>query len=281
MKTAIALGTFDGVHSGHRAVIDAAVNSGLKSIAAAFPEPPKSIISGDKNWLSTPHQKREILLNRGINEVFYLDFEKIRDMSPLGFLTFLKARFNPAVICCGFNYRFGKNGAGDTELLESYCSENGIQLIKIAPVCVGDRVISSTYIRELLENGEIELANSYLAEPFGFTGEVIHGDKRGRTIGFPTVNQLYPENLALVKFGVYKSEITVGGKTYSGITNIGVRPSFKTEKIMSETYINDFSGEIYGEVLKIRLLKFIRPEQKFESLEKLKENIENDIKKAY
>lgn len=281
MKTAVALGTFDGVHKGHLSVINAAASSGFKPVAVAFPEPPKGIISGDKNLLTNPIKKREILIKSGINEVFYLDFKKIRDYSPEQFLKLLKNEFNPAVICCGFNYRFGKNGEGDTGLLKDFCKKNEIKFIEAQPVTAQGRVISSTYIRELLEQGMVAEANGFLSEPFGFNAQVIHGDKRGRTIGFPTVNMVYSDSLVEVRFGVYKSEITVDDKTYSGITNVGMRPSFRTEKIMAETYICDFSGDVYGKIINVKLLNFIRPEQKFETLQELKANIMNDIQKAY
>ena len=281
MKTAIALGTFDGVHLGHKAVIEASLKSGFKSVAVAFPEPPKSVISCKGNLLTTPIKKREILKKMGVNEVFYLDFTEIRDNSPEEFLSFLKSEFNPAVICCGFNYRFGKNGLGDTEYLSKFCGENNIKSVVVPPVLVGSDIVSSTAIREMLEAGEVLKANRLLCEPFGFSAPVIKGDKRGRTIGFPTANQIYPDNLIKVKFGVYKSVITFNGKTYKGITNIGVRPSFPNGEISAETYIYDFSGNLYDKVLDICLIEFIRPEQKFDSVEQLKQKIEEDIKKAH
>lgn len=281
MKTAVALGTFDGVHKGHLSVINAAVSSGFRPIAVAFPEPPKSIISGDKKLLMTPYKKKQMLENQGITEVFYLDFLKIRDNSPEEFLRFLKNEFNPAVICYGFNYHFGKNGAGDVGFIAEFCKKNGIEFIKAEPVEKDGITVSSTYIRGLLEEGRVTEANSLLSEPFGFSAQVIHGDKRGRTIGFPTVNQLYPDNLVRVKFGVYKSLVTVSGKTYNSITNIGVRPTFQNGKISAETHIIGFSGDIYGEVAEIKLTDFLREERKFSSLDELKENIILDIEKAH
>lgn len=277
VKTAIALGTFDGVHTGHLSVINAAVNSGFKPIAVAFPEPPKGIISGKREILTPPTEKKELLTAAGISEVFYLDFQQIKDTPPKAFLEFLVKEFNPAVISCGFNYRFGKNGGGDADFASRFCNTAAIELKKAVPVCVGDKVISSTYIRELLLSGEISQANSFLSRPFGFSGMIIHGDERGRTIGFPTINQVYHQNRAKVRYGVYKTAVTVQGKQYSGITNIGERPTFKNGIISAETYINGFSGDIYGQLADIRLLDFIRDERKFTSLEELKRNIESDL----
>ena len=139
-------------------------------------------------------------------------------------------------------------------------------------------VTSSTLIRSLLANGELERVNDLCVAPFGFAAEVVHGDARGRTIGFPTVNQNYPKDKAPVKFGVYKSEITVNGKTYRAITNIGKRPTYKLDYIIAETYIVDFSKDVYGKTADLRLLKFIRPEKKFSGIEELKKQIEEDIK---
>lgn len=279
-KTALALGTFDGVHSGHISVINAAVSSGYRAVAVAFPEPPRTFFNGQTELLSTPHEKQKILFGLGVENVHFLDFEKIKDMPPEEFLLYLKNTFNPAFISCGFNHRFGKGGKGDTALLRDFCDKNNIKLSVAEAVTVGDKILSSTYIRSLLRGGEINTANRYLARPFGFSGEVVHGDSRGRTIGFPTINQFYPKTKAPVRFGVYKSLVTVDGKTYNGITNVGIRPSFKTDAVMAETYILDFSGDIYGTVVDLRLIEFIRNEQKFSNTADLKKAIENDINNA-
>lgn len=279
-KTAIALGTFDGVHLGHRAVLNSAKSSGFKAIAVSFPEPPRSVMSGNKNLLTTPLEKKEILEKSGIEKVFYLDFGEIRDYPPEQFLEYIVKEFNAGAICCGFNYRFGKDGCGDTDLIAKFCREKNIQFFVAEPRKKGEEIVSSTLIRGLLSEGRIDKANALLSEPFGFSGEIIHGDKRGRTIGFPTINQLYPENKAPLRFGVYKTEVTVLGKTYNGITNIGHRPSFPSGEIIAETHILDFSGEIYGQTAKISFLRFIRDEQRFGDIEELKETIENDLLNA-
>lgn len=280
VKVAVALGTFDGVHLGHAAVLEAAKNSGFKPVAVSFPEPPKSVISGVKNLLTTPTEKKEILEKNAVKNVFYLDFSEIRDYSPEQFLDYLNKTFNIGAICCGFNYRFGKEGRGDTAFLADYAKAHGINFFMAEPEIIDGETISSTLIRRLLAEGETERANALLSEPFGFSSEVIHGDKRGRTIGFPTINQIYPENKAPLRFGVYKTEVCVADKVYTGITNVGRRPSFPNGEITAETYILGFSGEIYGKIVKISFLKFIRDEQKFDNIEELKQNILLDIEKA-
>ena len=278
-KTAIALGTFDGVHLGHRAVIEATVNSGFKPVAVAFKFPPKMYFDNSVGCITSLQDKDTALKKLGIKQIYYLDFTKIRDMSPKDFLVYLKNQYNPAFISCGFNYHFGKGGKGDTKLLAEFCRNNSITLKICQPVTALGSTVSSTYIRELLRQGEIEKANKLLPREFGFYAAVIKGDERGRTIGYPTANQLYPSELAEIMHGVYKSKITVNGKTYKAITNIGHRPTFKTDEVGAETYILDFYDDIYGFVADVRLIEFIRREQKFDNIEQLKNAIENDLKK--
>ena len=276
MKRAIALGTFDGVHRGHRAVLSLPCN--MKKTAVVFALPPKALLSGEPRALMTEKDKCAALEKIGIDEIYTLDFNEVKDMPPEDFLLFLKGKFSPALISCGFNYRYGKNAAGNTEMLGDFCRKNGIEFYCHTPVCEDGRPISSTRIREHLKNGEIEAANSLLSFPFSFTAEVISGDRRGRTIGFPTINQKYPSELIPLKFGVYKTKIIIDGTEYRGITNIGIRPTWKTDFIISETYIIGFSGDLYGKRVTTVPLTFVRGEVKFSSVEELKRQIENDIK---
>ena len=276
MKRAIALGTFDGLHKGHRAVLSLPEDS-IK-IAVVFPLPPKAVLSGEPCAIMTEREKAQALKKVGIDEIFTLDFNKVKDMPPEFFLEFLKEKFSPDLISCGFNYHFGKNAAGNTVMLSDFCNKNGIELNCHGAVYDGGEPVSSTRIRQYLKNGEIEKANGLLTFPFSFTAEVISGDRRGRTIGFPTVNQKYPMVLIPLKFGVYKSKILIDGKEYEGITNIGIRPTFKTDYIISETYIIDFSGDLYGKEITTVPTRFIRGEVEFSSVEELKNQIERDIK---
>ncbi len=276
MKRTIALGTFDGLHKGHRAVLSLPEDS-IK-IAVVFPLPPKAVLSGEPCAIMTEREKAQALKKVGIDEIFTLDFNKVKDMPPEFFLEFLKEKFSPDLISCGFNYHFGKNAAGNTVMLSDFCNKNGIELNCHGAVYDGGEPVSSTRIRQYLKNGEIEKANGLLTFPFSFTAEVISGDRRGRTIGFPTVNQKYPMVLIPLKFGVYKSKILIDGKEYEGITNIGIRPTFKTDYIISETYIIDFSGDLYGKEITTVPTRFVRGEVEFSSVEELKNQIERDIK---
>lgn len=277
MKNALCLGSFDGIHNGHRNVLS--VSPEYRRVVVTFKAPPKSVLSGEASMIMTLDQKCEALRRMGIKEIDVLDFLSVKDMSANEFLKMLLEKYNPGLISCGFNYRFGKGGEGDINLLKDFCDKNGINLRVCEPVKDNQTVISSTMVRGLLQNGEIEKANEFLYEPFSFITEVVEGDKRGRTIGFPTVNQKYPDQLVKLKFGVYKTKVEFDGESYIGITNIGIRPTFKSDYIISETYIKNFSGDLYGKILKITPIKFLREETKFSSLEELKRQIEIDLKK--
>ncbi len=276
MKNALCLGSFDGIHNGHRKVLD--VPSCYRRVVVTFKAPPKSVLNGETSMLMTLDQKCNALRSMGIEEIEVLDFMTVKDLSANDFLRMLLEKYNPSLISCGFNYRFGKGGEGDTSLLKSFCDNNGIKLFVTEPVKDNENIISSTMIRGLLQNGEIEKANKFLYEPFSFVAKVEQGDKRGRTIGFPTVNQKYPEELVKLKFGVYKTKINFEGNIYSGITNIGIRPTFELNYIISETYIKNFNGDLYGKSLKITPLKFLREEIKFSSLAELEKQIKTDLK---
>ena len=277
MKTAVVLGTFDGLHSGHRAVIAAA--DGFYSIAVTFRIPPKTLKKPE--LLMMPESRRQALLELGISEVAMYEFGDLCGLTANQFFEFLRLKYNPTRIVCGYNYRFGKNAVGDTKLLKEYCEAAGVELVCVDEVTVGNEPVSSTKIRGLIKDGEIYAANALLYKSFGFSATVISGDKRGRELGFPTINQQYPELLTLTRFGVYESRVTVGDKVYIGITNIGIRPTFKTEKVFSETYIKDFSGDLYGAMVKIELVRFVRDEKRFENETQLRAAIADDAAKIF
>lgn len=277
MKNALCLGTFDGVHIGHRAVLSSAEN--YNRIAVTFKKPPKAVITGKDELIRTYEDKCRILKNIGINEIVALDFKAVRSVSPQNFLLYLYDNYRPAVISCGFNYNFGKNGEGNVELLENFCKERGIELKCSQPIKYGGETVSSTLIRDYLKKGEINKANELLEEPFSFTAPVKHGAMRGRTIGFPTVNQEYPKELVNIKNGVYKVKVCFENQEYTGISDIGHRPTYPLDYIISETFIKDFSGDLYEKELKIIPTEFLREEKRFNSLEALKKQLDEDLNK--
>lgn len=276
MKTAVALGTFDGLHPGHRAVLKNAAQ--YNATAVTFRVPPKQSNIENPDMLLLPEDKCKRMHALGIKAVELLDFSEVCMLSPEEFFNRITDKLSPARICCGYNYRFGKNAAGDTRLLSKLCSSRGIELCCSECVEENGAPISSTRIRSMLRDGRLEEANRYIYGGFGFKAEVLHGDARGRTIGFPTINQKYPEALVALKPGVYAAEIIIDDKCYMGVSNIGVRPTFLTCSVYAETYIKDFSSNIYGQSVELKPLRFIRPEKKFGSLDELKAAISRDIR---
>ncbi len=276
MKTAVALGTFDGLHTAHRDVLN--LPDGYKKVAVTFKIPPKMVVLGQNELLLSETDKYHHLRELGIDEIITLDFNEVRNDSPESFLNFLKNEIGADYITCGFNYRFGKNGAGDTDLLSDFCNKNGIELrVSNSHLLSDGNPLSASYIRSLLKNGEVEKANAFLYKSFSFTAPVEKGDQRGRTIGFPTVNQKYPDNLVKLRFGVYKTVVLFDGKKYDAITDIGVRPTYETDYVISETFIKNFSGDLYGKEITVIPVKFLRDEKKFSSLDELKEQIKKDL----
>lgn len=273
----VALGTFDGLHIGHKAVLNQILGKGGNPFALTFNLPPKA--GEKKNLLMTPEDKINALSQMGV-EAVVLDFQKIKDLTPEQFLNDITKKYNPSVIASGFNFKFGKNAAGNTDTLQKFCSEKGIECLIADAVCMGDLPVSSTRIRTAIKNSEIHLANQMLGKNFCYSAPVMHGDERGRTMGFPTINQSYPNNLVVPKYGVYASFTEIDGKLYKSVTNIGKRPTFETDYIISETNIIDFNGNAYGKNAKVHLVEYIRTEQKFSCLNELKAAIENDKQRA-
>ena len=273
----VALGTFDGLHLGHKAVLGSIIKNGLTPVALTFNVPPK--FNNKTNLLITPDEKINRLKKLGISAKV-LDFNSVKNLSPDEFLSFIKAEFSPKIIATGYDFRFGKGALGTIGDLAEFCKANGILYSLADAVNYGGEPISSSRIRSLIQNGEIKTANKMLGESFCFSGEVAHGDERGRTMGFPTLNIPYPTELVTPKFGVYASITEIGGRLYKSVTDIGVRPTFKTDYVISETNIMDFGGEVYGKKATVYLVDYIRGEVKFSGIDELKDAILSDKKIA-
>ncbi len=273
-KRSIALGNFDGLHLGHMAVINSAKLWTELSPCVLLLEPLP--FRKDGQALITDQDKAELLERNGV-EVIKTDFLKIKDYEPEKFFEeILLKELNAGAICCGFNYHFGKGGKGDARLLESLCKSAGIAFFAANSVDFDGEAISSTRIRSALQNGKIQEANAMLGRSFGYKLEVVHGDKIGRKIGCPTINQLFPSELIVPKYGVYSSQTVIDGKEYRCVTNIGRRPSFENNEQRSETHIIGFDGDLYGQFVQVCLIDYKRGEKKFNSLEELKEQLNKD-----
>ena len=283
---AVALGIFDGVHLGHRAVISKATGvetpeGMLRAAVFTFSQSPWALPK-DSAWeLLSPAQKIKALESLGVEEMLLADFEQIRDMSPAEFVAeVLDASLHAKRVCCGFNYRFGKNGAGDAALLARLCGERGIEAVTVPPVEVDGRPVSASRIRRLIEAGEVKEAARLLGRPFTLDFNVVGGQKLGRLLGTPTINQPLPAHFVRPRFGVYASSVEVDGRVTHGVTNIGVRPTVGADAPLAETWIADFTGDLYGKAVPVSLVQFLRPEQKFESVEELQRQILRDGREA-
>ena len=275
-KSGIALGTFDGIHKGHKTVLDAVLgDKSLTPVCLAFGTP-TAYYKHHSGLLMQPAVKREKLYEMGFSKVDYLEFRQCRDMSAVEFLDMLRTKYSAAALSCGFNYRFGKNASGDVELLKEYCRKHGMSLRVSDPVTDGGEVVSSSLIRNLIAKGELSRANALLGKPLEFRSKVIDGAHRGRLMGFPTINQPLPEGFVVPKFGVYATSLVIEGKKYLGITNVGVHPTFPLTDPISETHILNYKGDLYGKEITLHLLSFVRDERKFKDINELRSAIEQD-----
>lgn len=276
-ECALALGDFDGLHKAHRILIK-------KTVEIAKRE---NILSGvyvfDKSIKSskviTPENLKERLIeeeNADFIAVQHTDKEFF-DTSCEDFVKkFLKDKLNAKYVVVGKNYTFGKAGKGTSDYLKVLCSKEGIETVVVEDVLFENEIISSSRIRKLLAEGEIEKVNSILGYNYIIEGIVEHGKQLGRTLGFPTANVYPDKNTVLPKFGVYAAEVNIMGKSLMAMVNVGMRPTVCGDKPSVEAYIEGIDGEFYGEKIEISFLKFIRDEQKFASVEELKKQIEKD-----
>ena len=277
----LALGAFDGLHRGHMAVIHAACAPGTdgqlwEPAVFTFRASP----SGNCAVL-TGRDKERILEYAGISRLYSLEFQEVRDWEAEDFVRqVLFQRCAARRLCCGQDFRFGRDARGGVALLERLCQEAGVQLYVVPPVTDGGEKVSSTRIRKAVEEGDIPTANRLLGRPFGFSLEVIHGNHIGTGLGTPTINQAIPEGFVLPRFGVYAAWCRVGGQYFCGVTNVGVKPTVGSDRVLAETWMPDFSGDLYGKRVRVFLLEFLRPEKKFGSLEELKAAIEKNAQQA-
>lgn len=283
-KTAIALGFFDGLHLAHQEVIKNVVDAkskGLVPTVLTFSIANKAPFNKlNIKTILTDEQKLIELKKLGVSVVVIPDFSEIAGIEATEyFQKILINKLKVAEISCGYDYTFGNKATGNIELLKMLCSKNKIKLNVLPKFEKDSMTISSSKIRECLVNGDISTANNLLGYKYYTFGEVQYGNRIGSTIGFPTINQTLLKSQVIPKFGVYKTTTFVDGKMYKSMTNVGVKPTIKGDRLpLAETYIVDYKGNAYGKEVKVFYSKMIREETKFSCVEELKEQIAKDIK---
>lgn len=284
-KLSLALGTFDGLHKGHLKVLETTKNfafDGFVPSVLLFDCHPQVSIKGfAPPMLITKEDKEANIKNMGLLPM-PISFNEIKDLTPEEFVRdILVGKLNAGAVVSGDNFHFGKNGQGNSEILSSLCEKYGIIYKKAESVSYKGELISSTRIRSALENGNIEDANNMLGRKFSYDFLVVEGNKIGKKyFGFPTINQHFPVDFINLKHGVYASQSTVDGVIYPSVTNFGCHPTIGGDKVLSETCILGFDGNLYNRRIKVELISFIRGEKKFDSKEELKEQIDKDSKSA-
>ena len=276
----LAIGFFDGFHLGHRKLITKAKSHG-KCALLSFSSTMKADLKNlPKNLLLTEEEKYKMASRLGVDLYLELVFDtQTKNLTPIEFLSFLN-KMKPESITVGEDFTFGKMASGKSEMLKVLEKEN--IKINILPLCFSEsRKISTTWIKKLLSNGDIEEANKLLGYNFFYKGIVVHGKENGRKIAFPTANLIPDKDKILIKEGVYKTKTHIGTKEYKSMTNIGNHPTIEAlKKDIIETNIFDFNENIYGKEIEIEFISFIRPQLTFPSFKDLEKQLETDKKEA-
>jgi len=286
--TVLTLGVFDGLHLGHQRIMQTVVEraKAVNAVATAitFDPHPRAVLHPESAppLLQTLDQRLANFEVLGIEQAIVIAFDREFAAQPAeDFLTnIVHDRLHAKEVYLGKGFAFGKNRGGNIDLLRKMSKELGFFANEVEEVTLRGKRISSSKIRRLLSEGRVNLVRRMLGRPYGVEGVIIRGNRREHTIGFPTAN-LHPHNRVIPKFGVYASATLVGGVWRRSITNIGVRPTFENQAEPSiETYLFDFDGDLYGDVLRVRFLHRIRDERKFSGIDELKSQIEKDSRRA-
>lgn len=285
-KTAVALGVFDGIHRGHQAVINRAVSYKEKGLSpAVFTFNTKTVTSkgnGKIDMLISDELKLEKLEELGIEYVYSPQFSEIKGLTAERFVKeIIVDKFKAEVVVCGENFRFGKGAFAGSSELAKLCENYNIETVVVPFTMYHGQPISSTEIRRLIREGSVDIANYLLGYDFHFRIKVIHGNAVGKMLNFPTINQKFLSSHVIPRFGVYASQTKIEGKLYPSITNVGVKPTIGGESSpLAETFIIDYSCDLYGQMITVYLKKFLRPEKKFNGLDDLKNQLVIDLEKA-
>lgn len=283
---AVALGNFDGLHLGHQKVISLAVagkEQGLVPTVFTFEANPLTDLGGSAGGeIITQRQKTDLLEQLGIEQLYIVKFAAVKDLTPEEFVNQILIRVCRAKeVCCGFNFTFGCGGRANSQTLSRLCTKNGIGAQVAGAVLFDGEPVSSTRIRGLIANGDVDEAAKLLGRPYGYRSEVQHGRRIGRELGTPTLNQAIPTDFVLPRFGVYASKVFFKGQEYIGVTNVGINPTVGAACARVETWMPDYHGsDLYGEVVQVDLIEFLRPELRFAGLPELKAAILTDGEQA-
>lgn len=286
-ETAVAIGKFDGFHRGHQKLLNRIKEQkerGLAAVVFTFVPSPAAFFSKEpERDLTTIAEKRKIFEEAGVDYLIeYPFYQEIADMDPEIYISkVLVEQLNAKCIVAGEDVSFGKKGLGDCRLLKEKAMQYGYEVVIIDKVLYKGKEVSSTYVRKAVRQGDMELAEQLLGQPYHVGGTIIHGRHLGSSLGMPTVNIVPPEQKLLPPNGVYFSYIKMDGNTYQGITNIGTKPTVSGEAVMGvETYIYDFSRDVYGQEAEVYLLHYKRPEMRFDGIDALKAQMASDIAKG-
>ena len=284
----LALGNFDGLHKGHLFLLEKAkkyaTENGLIFGIYTFSKHPKTMFGKRHEMIMTLQEKMSFLANSAVKPDFvYLEeFNAVKDFSPEEFADMIVEKFGVECTFCGENFTFGKGASGNSITLCKLMNDRGKNSVSVKPLEIDGVVVSSTEIRGFLHDGFADKAAEFLAEPYSFTTQILHGASLGRKLGFPTVNQNIPDEKIIPAFGVYCSVVIIDGKEYLGVTNVGVKPTVSGDErqVLAETHILDFNEDVYGKFATTILFKKLRGEQKFRSLSELTENIAENVKQT-
>jgi riboflavin kinase/FMN adenylyltransferase len=285
--SAVALGVFDGVHLGHRAILGGAVAharaTGSPAIACTFDPHPLEVLQPDRAPLpiTTLDERLDLIAACGVDETVVLTFTReLAAMEPEAFVKdVLVDRLAARQVVVGFNHRFGRGARGDAALLRELGARGGFSVDVIEPLTVDGVPVSSTAIRSALARGDLDAAVRMLGRPYTLPGKVVAGAGRGRTLGFPTAN-VAPDRPVLVAPGVYACTVEVAGQSRRAVVNVGVRPTFGEQALAVEAYLLDFSGDLYGQTVRLVFRSRVREERRFSSVDALRAQIADDVENA-
>ena len=286
-RPVIALGMFDGVHIGHASIISRAVELAHSingtSIVFTFSNHPLSILAPESQplMIGSRSLRRKLVEEIGVDVLIDIPFTReLSKRSPEEFMQLLKDKFAPSIVVTGPNYTFGRFGKGNGRMLIREGDAYGFRAEVCPAITVDKKTVSSTRIRKAIADGDLKCANELLGRPFTYVSTVVHGDRRGRKLGFPTANLEIAEGRAMLPNGAYAVSVELDGRKHCGIANVGDNPTFGVVKRRLEVYIDRFNGDLYGRQLSVAFLEALRAEQKFSSAEELVAQLRNDLERA-